>query len=53
VLTTSKADTDIAGLYDLGANSFISKPVRFEALVGVMRIISQYWFNIVQLPAAL
>src|SRR5439155_18364498 len=27
VLTTSKADTDIGGLYDLGANSFISKPV--------------------------
>ena len=51
VLTTSKADTDVASIYELGANSFISKPVRFEALVGVMRILGQYWFNTVQLPA--
>jgi CheY-like chemotaxis protein len=53
VLTTSKADTDIASLYDLGANSFISKPVQFDALVGLMKILGQYWFNIVQLPATL
>lgn len=53
VLTTSKADTDVGSLYDLGANSFISKPVQFEALVGLMRILGQYWFNIVQLPAVL
>jgi CheY-like chemotaxis protein len=52
VLTTSKADTDIASLYDLGASSFISKPVQFDALVGLMRILGQYWFNIVQLPAS-
>ena len=52
VLTTSKADTDIASLYDLGANSFISKPVQFDALVGLMKILGQYWFNIVQLPAS-
>jgi CheY-like chemotaxis protein len=51
VLTTSKADTDIATLYELGANSFISKPVRFEDLVSVMRLLGQYWFNAVALPA--
>ena len=51
VLTTSKADTDVESLYELGANSFISKPVQFDALVSVMRILGQYWFNIVQLPA--
>src|SRR6185295_3883690 len=50
VLTTSKADTDVAGLYDLGANSFISKPVRFDTLVTAMRTIGQYWFKIVELP---
>jgi CheY-like chemotaxis protein len=50
VLTTSKADTDISGLYDLGANSFISKPVQFESLVTAMKTIGQYWFKIVQLP---
>ena len=51
VLTTSKADTDVESLYELGANSFISKPVQFDALVSVMRILGQYWFKIVQLPA--
>jgi CheY-like chemotaxis protein len=50
VLTTSKADTDVASLYDLGANSFVSKPVRFDALVDVFRILGQYWFQTVQLP---
>jgi CheY-like chemotaxis protein len=52
VLTTSKADTDIGAIYELGANSFISKPFQFEALVGVMRMLGQYWFNTVELPAA-
>jgi CheY-like chemotaxis protein len=52
VLTTSKADTDIASMYSLGANSFISKPVQFDGLVGLMKILGQYWFNTVQLPAA-
>jgi CheY-like chemotaxis protein len=51
VLTTSKAEEDIYKTYDLGANSFITKPVTFEALVNVMRSIGQYWFNIVELPA--
>lgn len=50
VLTTSKADTDIARTYELGANSFIAKPVAFECLVSVIRSLSQYWFNMVELP---
>ncbi len=50
VFTTSKADTDIGSLYELGANSFISKPVQFDALVQVMRILGQYWFATVELP---
>ena len=51
VLTTSKADTDIGRTYDLGANSFIAKPIQFDALVNVMSVLGQYWFNIVELPA--
>ena len=51
VLTTSRADTDIDRIYNLGANSFITKPVRYELLVEVMRAISQYWLKIVELPA--
>ena len=50
VLTTSKADTDIGTIYELGANSFISKPFQFEALVNVMRMLGQYWFKTVELP---
>jgi len=50
VFTTSKAGTDIEGLYELGANSFISKPIQFEALVQVMRVLGQYWFSAVELP---
>jgi CheY-like chemotaxis protein len=52
VLTTSRADTDIGTVYDLGAKSFISKPVQFEALVNVMRGLQQYWFSTVKLPAS-
>jgi len=51
VLTTSKADTDIGRIYELGANSFISKPVSFDSLVEVMKALSHYWFQIVELPA--
>jgi CheY-like chemotaxis protein len=51
ILTTSAADTDIETLYDLGANSFISKPAQFDALVKVMISLRQYWFNTVSLPA--
>ncbi len=50
VLTTSKADTDVGAIYELGANSFISKPFQFEALVNVMKSIAQYWFRTVELP---
>jgi CheY-like chemotaxis protein len=50
VLTTSTADTDISRVYELGANSFISKPVAFNSLVGVMKAIGDYWFSVVVLP---
>ncbi len=50
VLTTSKADEDIHRTYNLGANSFIIKPVTFAGLVEVMRTIGKYWFEIVELP---
>lgn len=50
VLTTSKAEEDIYRTYDLGANSFIIKPMNFASLVEVMRTIGKYWFEIVELP---
>lgn len=50
VLTTSQADEDIVKSYNLGANSFITKPVEFQNLVTVMKDIGRYWFEIVELP---
>lgn len=50
VLTTSEAEEDIFSTYDLGANSFITKPVKFEGLVKIMKELSRYWFEIVELP---
>ena len=49
VLTTSKEEADILKTYDLGANSFIKKPVTFESLVEVVRTLAKYWFQIVEL----
>lgn len=50
VLTTSRADSDILECYDLGVNSFVSKPVNFAELVEVTREISNYWLGTVTLP---
>ena len=50
VLTTSKAEEDIIRTYDLGVNSFITKPVSFESLVDIMKTLRKYWFEIVELP---
>lgn len=50
VLTTSKAEEDVLKTYNLGVSSFISKPVTFTALVDVMKTLSKYWFEIVELP---
>ena len=50
ILTTSKADEDIYKSYDLGVNSYIVKPVTFEALVDILQTLEKYWFEIVELP---
>ena len=50
VLTTSKAEEDIYRSYDLGVNSFITKPVSFDGMVFVIATLAQYWFQIVRLP---
>ena len=52
ILSTSKADEDVFRTYDLGANSFITKPMTFERLVEIMAGLGHYWFEIVELPPA-
>ena len=51
ILTTSEAEEDIVQTYDLGVNSFITKPVSYNGLVEVMRGLGHYWLEIVALPA--
>ncbi|HEX3689574.1 MAG TPA: response regulator [Solirubrobacteraceae bacterium] len=50
VLTTSRAEEDIVRTYDLGVNSFVSKPVTFEDLALAMQRLACYWFDVVELP---
>jgi hypothetical protein len=50
-MTTSKAEEDISRSYDLGANSFVTKPVTFERLVFLMKALGHYWIDIVELPS--
>ena len=50
ILTTSKSEEDILRTYDLGVNSFITKPVTFDQLVEVARVVAKYWIEIVALP---
>lgn len=50
VLTTSKAEEDILKTYGLGVSSFITKPVTFDRLVTLTRVLTSYWIEIVELP---
>jgi CheY-like chemotaxis protein len=50
VLTTSNDEQDVFRSYDLGVNSFITKPVTFGGLVEAMSAWSRYWFELVELP---
>lgn len=51
VLTTSRAEEDVARAYDLHANCYISKPVDFAQFMRVVQSIEDFWLNIVKLPA--
>jgi CheY-like chemotaxis protein len=45
VFTSSKHDEDVNKAYDLGANSYLVKPVGFDMLVEVAKLIQQYWME--------
>jgi len=51
IFTTSRAETDIKLVYGLGANSFITKPTAFDALVNTLGVLSRYWLHVVELPS--
>jgi CheY-like chemotaxis protein len=50
VLTTSRQEEDILRSYELGCNSFITKPVGMEQFIRVIHALEEYWFQIVVLP---
>ena len=50
VLTVSTREEDIVRAYDLGVNTFITKPVRFEDFIKVVTTIKEYWLLIATLP---
>ena len=50
VMTTSDAKEDISRCYEIGANSYIVKPITHEGLVKAIRLLGQYWLEMVELP---
>ena len=51
ILTTSKQEEDMVKGYDLGAASYITKPVTFDGLVELMKTLGKYWVEFVELPS--
>jgi len=50
VLTTSKETTDVHKAYDLGVNSYLVKPVAFNDLTAMIKLLDAYWLNLNQQP---
>jgi len=50
ILTTSNDERDVAACYELGANTYIQKPVDFDGLISAIKQLKEYWFEIALLP---
>ena len=50
VLTSSEENSDLVHAYDLGANSYLVKPVNFKDFIRLVELIDTYWFKTNQLP---
>ena len=50
VMTTSSAEEDVVKSYNLGVNSFITKPFNFGRLVEMIGAMKTYWLETVKLP---
>ena len=50
VLTSSEAERDIAHVYALHANCFVTKPIGLEQFLEIVRTIEQFWLTVVKLP---
>jgi two-component system response regulator len=52
MLTASARQEDVISSYQLGANTYIQKPVVFERLTRALEVLGQYWFEVATLPPA-
>lgn len=50
VLSVSNAEEDVQRCYDLGANSYITKPLEYEQWLDYFKTMRQYWWETVTLP---
>jgi CheY-like chemotaxis protein len=50
VLSTSRADEDVYGAYQLNANWYVTKPVDLDQFIKVVKSIEDFWLKIVSLP---
>ncbi len=50
VLSTSNRQQDITDVYDLGANSYIVKPIDFDEFCDIVKAIETFWFSVASLP---
>ena len=48
VLTSSQENSDLSKAYDLGANSYLVKPIDFNDFVNMIKLIDAYWFKLNQ-----
>jgi Response regulators consisting of a CheY-like receiver domain and a winged-helix DNA-binding domain len=51
ILTSSKEERDLAAAYDLGANSYLYKPVDFEKFLEAVGHVGMYWVLFNEIPA--
>ena len=50
ILTTSQAEEDVLRAYDLNANCYVTKPLDLEQFMKIVRLIDEFWVNVVTLP---
>jgi len=46
ILTSSREETDVVTGYELGANSYVRKPISFEEFVRTVAQLAQYWLSV-------